>query len=109
MTPRRQNTIRPGAASIALGTGLAFLFLALSVEPSQTQVIPFWNKPCKKLMREYQTKPRHKAFAMSTSSSNDVSSCGYSSSAGSRSAAEAAAIRACHKAGGSSCVVKTSE
>lgn len=109
MTSRRQNPGRPGAAWLALSAGLALIFLTLSIEPGLTQTIPNWNKECKKLLRQYEKKPRHKAFAVSNAySSSMIQSCAMSWSVPSKAQAEKDALRRCHQ-DGSGCVIRKSE
>jgi hypothetical protein len=102
-------TWRPGTACTALGASLILTFLALSAEPAVTQTIPNWNRECKKLLRQYEKKPRHKAFAVSNAySSSMVQSCAVTWSAPSKAAAEKDALRRCHQ-DGSGCVIRKSE
>lgn len=110
MTLRRQNLIQSGVARTLLGACLILSFLAFSVEPSGAQTIPSWNRACKKAFKQYQTRPRHKAFAISNATSaNDRQSCGWADEMPSKAAAQAEAVRQCRLSGGSGCVIKASE
>lgn len=110
MTLRRQSLIGPDTARAVLGVCLIFSFIALSAETSPAQTLPNWNRECKKLFRQFDKKPRHRAFAVSDMySSSMVQSCGLAWSASSEKAAEANAIKACRQSGGSRCVIKVSE
>jgi hypothetical protein len=110
MTSRRQIFVRSGAVRAALGACLITSFLALSADSSPAQILPNWNLECKKLLRQYQKKPKHKAFAVSDATSSSMTqSCGSTWSASSKAAAEAAAKHWCRQGGGSRCVIKESE
>jgi hypothetical protein len=109
MTSQRQNFVQSGVARIALSACLILSFLALSVEPAPSQIIPNWNRNCKKLLRQYDKKPRHKAFAVSSATSSSmIQACAIVWSAPSKKAAEGAALRSCHQ-DGSGCVIRKSE
>jgi hypothetical protein len=75
------------------------LFLSLAVLGSGTSrdasAIPSWNKACWKAYYEWQKKPGHKAFALSTAGSMRGQNCGYSWSAPSKAVAEKEAIKQC--------------
>lgn len=92
-----------------VGGSLILIFIALSVEPAATQTIPNWNRECKKLLKQYEKKPRPKAFAVSNAySSSMVQSCAMTWSRPSKARAEADALRACRQEG-SGCVIRASE
>ena len=103
MEPRR----RPIKA--ALSASIVLLFVALPVELGFAQSIPHWHKECQRAYKQFQTKPKHKAFAVTHMSSGGVSgiACGYAWGAPSKTLAEAAAIRECNKNAGPCSVMKS--
>lgn len=101
---------RRNLARGALGAALILIFLAPAVEPGLAQTLPTWNRERKKLLRQYEKKPKHKAFAVSNAASSSmVQSCGAAWSAPSKASAEQRAISTCRQGFGSGCVIKTSE
>lgn len=105
MTPGRRNL-----ACTVLGAGLVLMFLAPAAEHSHAQTLPNWNLECRKLLRQYEKKPKHKAFAISSATSSSMTqSCGAAWSAPSKASAESRAIAACREGFGSGCVIKKSE
>ena len=70
--------------------------VVLSIIASKAEAIPSWNKPCVKAYRDWQKKPRHKAFALS-SGGGQGQNCGYSWGAGSKEIAERDALAGCRK------------
>lgn len=79
--------------------------------PVAAQGVEFWNKACRKLLKQYAGKPHHKAFATSNSSSGGGSgqACGMSWSAGSKKQAEDDAIKSCKSQRAGNCWVIRSE
>jgi hypothetical protein len=110
MTSRRRNLLRPGVAQGLFGAGI-ILSLVLSVAPAASQAIPSWNRECRKLLKQYETKPRHKAFAASSpTSASAQQSCASAWGYPSKAAAEADAKARCRKEdGGGTCWIKISE
>jgi hypothetical protein len=72
--------------------------------------LEMWNKECKKLLKQYAEKPRHKAFAVSTASSSRAKqSCGVAWGATSKKQAEVDAVRLCNSERAGACWVVRSE
>ena len=73
--------------------------------------VEFWNKPCLKAYKDWQSKPGHKAFAVSnTALDNGGQTCGYSWGHPSKAAAEKAALKPCQRGKFSStCWISASE
>jgi hypothetical protein len=96
---------------------LFFLIVVVSIgfgstpwSPAKAQGIEFWNTECKKLLKQYKSKPGHKAFAASnpnTGSGNQA--CGISWGAGSKKEAEETAVKACKSQRSGTCWVTRSE
>ena len=80
-------------------TGLLVAVLGLSLLDMPTSFaapgVSTWNRNCNRFYLEWQKKPKHKAFAVATSSSEE--SCGGSWGASSIKAAEEAARKWCKK------------
>jgi len=89
---------------------LGVVFLSATL-PARGQSPEIWNKPCQKLLKSYETKPAHKAFAISylSSGSGGGQSCGAAWGASSKKAAEAAAIKQCKSNVAGSCGISRSE
>src|SRR5262245_52156799 len=104
MEPRRR------LSRAALSASIVVLFVAFPIEFAFAQSIPPWHTECQKIFRQFQTKPKHKAFAITHMSSGGVSGIGCAAtwSASSKAAAEQAAIRECQKQAGP-CYVKESD
>jgi hypothetical protein len=68
-----------------------------SSSSASAQGVESWNKECRKLLKQYPSKPRHKAFATSNPNSGSGSgqACGMAWSAGSKKQAETDAIKVC--------------
>jgi hypothetical protein len=95
---------------LAAATGLA-IFLSLAIDtPSYAQSLEFWNTNCRKLYKQAQSKPKHWAFAV-TSTAGDGSSqaCGAAWAESSKKAAERSAIAECKKQRSGACYVTKSE
>jgi hypothetical protein len=93
---------------------LACLVCAVHDLPSsvaQAQSLESWNQPCRKLLKEYKTKPGHKAFAVSylSSGSGGGQSCGAAWGAGTKQQAEAQAIKSCAGNVAGKCGINRSE
>jgi hypothetical protein len=104
MEPKRRRIAAALSASIVL------LFIALPAGLGFAQQIPHWHRECAKAFKQFQTKPKHKAFAVTHMSSGGVSgiACGYAWGYPSKTAAEVAAIRTCQKSAGP-CAIKQSD
>jgi hypothetical protein len=74
-------------------SSFATAFVLMPMVP-EAFAIPSWNKSCVKAYQDWQKKPGHKAFAM-TSSGPRGQNCGYSWGAASKEAAERDAIQGC--------------
>lgn len=94
------------------------LILVLSVLASEgahntvsAQGVEFWNKQCRKLLKDYATKPRHKAFAVSNANSGagGAQACGMTWSAASKKQAEKEALEVCRGQRAGNCWVNRSE
>lgn len=85
--------------------------LAVAPRPLHAQGIEIWNTNCQKLLKQYKTAPRHKAFAVSylSSGSGGGQSCGAAWGASSKQQAEAAALKQCKRYVAGSCGVNRSE
>lgn len=94
----------------ALRASIILLFAALPFDLGLAQQIPHWHKECKNAFKQYQTKPKHRAFALTNPSSGGVSgiACGMAWGYPSKAEAEAAAISQCQKSSGP-CSVKKSD
>jgi len=104
MEPRRRTI------DAALRASLVLLFAALPFDLGLAQQIPHWHKECVNVFKQFQTKPKHGAFAVTNPSSGGVSgiACGMAWGYPSKAAAEAAAIRSCQKNAGP-CYVKEAD
>jgi hypothetical protein len=82
-----------------LGASIVFFLAAVPVDLGLAQQIPHWHKECRNGLKQFKTKPKHKAFAVTSMSQSGVSgiACGSAWGYPSKAAAEAAAIRACEK------------
>lgn len=92
--------------------GLLVLSPSLALPPpAAAQGVEFWNKECRKLLKQYEGKARHKAFAASNMASrNNMSqACGIAWGAGSVKQAEDGAVKACKSQHAGSCWVTRSE
>jgi len=103
MKPRR-------TIDAALSASIIFFFIAVTFDLGLAQQIPQWHKECKNAFKQFQTKPKHKAFAVTNWGSGGVSGigCGWAWSFPSKAEAEAAAISQCQKSSGP-CTVKKSD
>ena len=92
MKPRR-------TIDAALSAGIILFFIALPVDLGLAQQVPFWHKACRNALKQFQTKPKHKAFAVTSASQGGVSgiACGSAWGYPSKAAAEAAAMSSCEK------------
>lgn len=90
---------------------MAALALGLPHPPAAAQGVEFWNKECRKLLKQYEGKPRHKAFASSNmgSGGRQAQACGAAWSAGSKQQAEDAAVKVCRSQKSGNCWVTRSE
>jgi hypothetical protein len=89
---------------------LAFILQFGIAGYASAQSLEFWNSNCRKLLHQYEGKPRHKAFAVSNTAHDGSSqACGYSWSERSKKAAEASAIATCRKTANGSCGIMKSE
>ena len=89
----------------------AALALGLPHPPAAAQGVEFWNKECRKLLKQYDGKPRHKAFASSNmgSGGRQAQACGVAWSAGSKKQAEDTAVKVCRSQKSGNCWVTRSE
>jgi hypothetical protein len=103
MKPRRTT-------DAALSASILLFFVALPVDFGLAQGIPHWHKECRNAFKQFQTKPKHRAFAVTRWSQAAVSgiACGSAWGYPSKAAAEAAAIRSCQKNAGP-CYVKEAD
>ncbi len=92
-------------------TCLACADLDLSYSSAQAQSLESWNRPCQKLLKDYKTKPGHKAFAVSylSSGSGGGQSCGAAWGAGTKQQAESQAIKSCAGNVAGKCGINRSE
>ncbi len=96
---------------LAVLFALSILILNGFENRAAAQGVEFWNQQCKKLLKDYAKKPRHKAFAVSNSNSGGggAQACGMAWSAGSKKQAEAEALKVCRSQRAGSCWVNRSE
>ena len=89
----------------------AALALGLPHPPAAAQGVEFWNKECRKLLKQYDGKPRHKAFAASNmgAGGRQGQACGIAWGAGSKKQAEEFAIKVCRSQKSGNCWVTRSD
>ena len=104
MQPRRRTI------DAALSASIILLFVALPVDLGFAQQIPHWHIECRKILKQFQTKPKHRAFAVTNMSEATVKGigCGWAAGYPTKATAEAAAIGQCQKRAGP-CSIKESD
>ncbi len=108
MRPATSHRAIPLLLAGLVAAGLA---LGLPQAPAAAQGVEFWNRECRKLLKQYEGKPRHKAFASSNmgSGGRHAQACGAAWSAGSKKQAEDAAVKVCRSQKSGNCWVTRSE
>lgn len=106
--------MRKSGMLVFLGTTSVYLLcpeLFFVNSSAHAQSLETWNRPCQKLLREYKTKPRHKAFAVSyiASGSGGGQSCGAAWGAATKAQAEAQAVKSCAGNVAGKCGINRSE
>jgi hypothetical protein len=82
--------------SIAFVIAVLLPLTQISPTPVFAQSIGLWNTNCKKLYKQWQAAPNHKAFAVtSATASNYGQACGASWGNSTKKNAESNAIKAC--------------
>ncbi len=94
----------------ALSAAIILYFVALPVDLGLAQQIPHQHIECRKIFKQFQTKPKHRAFAVTNMSEGTVKgiACAWAAGYPSKAAAEAAAIGQCQKSAGP-CSIKESD
>jgi hypothetical protein len=87
---------------------IAVVLLIFVAEQPVSASVPSWHKKCQRIYKQYKTKGTHKAFAISPQSSSWVA-CAAVFNAGSKSAAEAAALKDCNRLSTSACYIMESK
>lgn len=85
--------------------------IAFSMVPAFSQGIQPWNKECKKILKKWETSPKHKAFATTNpnSGAGNYQACGASWGHSSKGNAEADALESCRKMRHAQCWIIRSE
>ena len=87
---------------------LIALIATMLLTSASEALVPSWNKGCVRIHKVYQSKPGHKAFAM-TPQSAPWSICSAVYGASSRQIAEQRAVQDYNKRGSTSCYIMYSE
>jgi hypothetical protein len=68
----------------------------LDIQPAHSQSLGLWTKTCLKMYKQWQSKPWHKAFAVTSATANNYGqACGASWGYPTKKAAEKSAIAQC--------------
>lgn len=83
--------------ALALAVSLLAHSYVLSMRPARAESIQAWNDPCQRLLKQYNLRSGHKAFAVTVNSAGNGLSqyCGAAWGVGSKQKAEAQAISSC--------------
>ena len=67
----------PLLVTIALLIAFSWTLVGISTPPAAAQGVQFWNKPCKKALKQWQNAQKHKALATSNpNTSSGGQACG---------------------------------